>query len=126
MYNYTRYDLSTGKIIGQGSNNNKENVKVREGQGILEGHYDKETHMIKKGKAVKKPKKIIVEEETKSLWSDLKNTRNYLLTSSDWTQVPDSPVDKDSWAKYRQELRDITKGLKDPRKVTWPTPPNKG
>lgn len=32
--------------------------------------------------------------------------RNNLLMASDWTQLPDSSVDKQAWAVYRQELRD--------------------
>lgn len=49
--------------------------------------------------------------------------RNRLLAESDWTQLPDSPVDAVAWAEYRQELRDApstwTPG------PTWdaPTPP---
>ncbi len=33
--------------------------------------------------------------------------RNKLLTKSDWTQLVDSPVDKATWATYRQGLRDL-------------------
>jgi len=33
--------------------------------------------------------------------------RNRLLADSDWTQVLDSPVDKEAWAAYRQALRDL-------------------
>ena len=36
--------------------------------------------------------------------------RNWLLASSDWTQLPDSPLDDDTkkqWREYRQKLRDF-------------------
>ena len=36
--------------------------------------------------------------------------RNWLLTSSDWTQLADSPLDEDTkneWKTYRQKLRDL-------------------
>ena len=36
--------------------------------------------------------------------------RQYLLQSSDWTQLPDSPLDEDTkaqWSEYRQKLRDL-------------------
>jgi hypothetical protein len=45
-----------------------------------------------------------------------------MLKDSDWTQVADSPVDKQTWATYRQELRDITKQA-NPFNIIWPTPP---
>jgi hypothetical protein len=34
--------------------------------------------------------------------------RDTRLLESDWTQLPDSPVDSSVWATYRQALRDIT------------------
>ena len=37
--------------------------------------------------------------------------RNQLLTKSDWTQLPDSAVDKSAWAAYRQVLRDLPSSL---------------
>jgi hypothetical protein len=40
--------------------------------------------------------------------------RNQLLTVSDWTQLPDAPVDREAWAVYRQALRDL------PNHVNWP------
>jgi predicted metal-binding protein len=33
--------------------------------------------------------------------------RNALLMQSDFSQLEDSPVDKEAWAEYRQELRDF-------------------
>lgn len=50
-------------------------------------------------------------------------TRNNLLTKSDWTQLPDAPVDKDVWATYRQQLRDITLQSGFPENIIWPDPP---
>ena len=33
--------------------------------------------------------------------------RNRLLAESDWTQLPDTPIDRQAWANYRQALRDF-------------------
>jgi len=33
--------------------------------------------------------------------------RDRLLAQSDWTQLPDAPVDREAWATYRQALRDF-------------------
>lgn len=40
-------------------------------------------------------------------WEQIKLWRNAELAASDWTQLPDAPVDKTSWATYRQALRDL-------------------
>ena len=40
-------------------------------------------------------------------WEQLRIWRNLELTKTDWTQLPDSPVEKDAWAQYRQALRDL-------------------
>lgn len=48
-------------------------------------------------------------------------TRDQLLTQSDWTQLPDAPVDKAAWAAYRQKLRDISGQPIFPRNIVWPT-----
>ena len=56
----------------------------------------------------------------------LRTKRNILLTESDWTQSPDSPLTdevKATWATYRGELRDLPASTEDPADPTWPTPP---
>jgi hypothetical protein len=51
-------------------------------------------------------------------------SRAELLQASDWTQLPDVPQAlKDSWATYRQALRDITAQSGFPRNIIWPTQP---
>lgn len=49
---------------------------------------------------------------------DARDYRNWLLISSDWTQLPDAPftdAQKYAWADYRQQLRDL------PTNPNWPT-----
>lgn len=53
----------------------------------------------------------------------IRSKRNALLSSSDWTQAADAPVDRTAWATYRQELRDITAQAGFPTEVIWPTKP---
>jgi hypothetical protein len=55
-------------------------------------------------------------------------SRNRRLAESDWTQMPDSPLDdatKAAWATYRQELRDLPTAENFPN-VAFPTPPSSG
>jgi len=56
-------------------------------------------------------------EQAKSV----RTTRDEKLKDSDWTQVADAPVDKETWATYRQALRDITKQVGFPWDIEWPT-----
>lgn len=55
-------------------------------------------------------------------WIIVRVRRNAMLIESDWTQLPDAPVDAAVWAAYRQELRDITT-QGDPFNIIWPTKP---
>ena len=58
-------------------------------------------------------------EQAKSV----RDQRNTKLSESDWTQVADAPVNKTTWATYRQALRDITAQSGFPWTITWPTKP---
>lgn len=57
---------------------------------------------------------------------EIRNQRGFKLMASDWTQLPDSPLQpkqQTEWAKYRKELRDITKQKNFPNEVKWPEEP---
>ena len=53
----------------------------------------------------------------------VRQERDDLLASSDWTQVADAPVDQAAWSAYRQALRDIPQQAGFPTDITWPTKP---
>ena len=53
----------------------------------------------------------------------MRKQRDEKLAESDWTQVADAPVNKTTWATYRQALRDITTQSGFPWTITWPTKP---
>lgn len=57
-------------------------------------------------------------------WAALRETRNSLLASSDWTVLGDSPTPTAVWKAYRQALRDLPANTTDPFNVVWPTPPS--
>jgi len=56
--------------------------------------------------------------------------RDFYLTSSDWTQMSDSPLStakKAEWATYRQALRDMpasNSDVADESEVVWPNKPD--
>lgn len=57
------------------------------------------------------------------LWAAVRAERDARLAATDWTQLPDVPLTtKESWAAYRQALRDVTRQA-DPRAIAWPPPP---
>lgn len=64
-----------------------------------------------------------IDNESKAIKiTDIK--RKVLLQESDWTQLPDVPLEtKQAWATYRQALRDITIQEGYPFNVIWPTKP---
>lgn len=49
--------------------------------------------------------------------------RNALLAASDWSQLPDAPVDQAAWAAYRQALRDVPAQDDFPANIAWPQNP---
>ena len=58
-------------------------------------------------------------------WPVVRSQRDALLSASDWTQLPDVPLaTKETWAIYRQALRDITEQT-DPFNINWPVRPDR-
>lgn len=53
----------------------------------------------------------------------MRSIRNRLLAESDWTQLPDAPVNAAAWAVYRQELRDAPSSWTPGPTWDAPTPP---
>jgi hypothetical protein len=62
-------------------------------------------------------------ERTNQQGDLVRSERNAKLSACDWTQLPDAPVNKDAWAEYRQNLRDVTQQAGFPWNVVWPQPP---
>jgi hypothetical protein len=56
-------------------------------------------------------------------WTVARAQRSKLLVESDWTQLPDVPVDSAAWATYRQALRDVTTQA-NPFAIVWPESPS--
>jgi hypothetical protein len=64
--------------------------------------------------------------ETNGKAEEVREQRNKLLASSDWTQLSDSPLNslqKADWLEYRNELRNIPEQQGFPWEVVWPTQP---
>lgn len=56
---------------------------------------------------------------------EIQERKMEMLRSTDWTQLPDSPLDSDTkakWATFRQAVRDISRDG-DSTKINWPSAP---
>lgn len=63
-----------------------------------------------------------IDANTQVQWNKVRKERDFLLQSSDWTQLADVPLDetdKQKWIVYRQKLRDVT-SQPDPYNIIWP------
>lgn len=71
---------------------------------------------------------VVVDDvaRAESLAVAIRAERDRLLAESDWTQLPDSPLDeadKATWAAYRQALREVPQQIGFPDEVAWPGKP---
>lgn len=116
MNSITIYNKKTGIILRNVSGLGDITDNVLDGEDYIEGEYSSDTYIVVDKKIKKKSKKIIVEQNKKQAQIDLRNYRNIILQSSDWTQCVDSPlsdIKKIQWQTYRQELRDLPANYKD-------------
>lgn len=116
---YTHYDPDTGEIIMAFTGTNED---AELNTPYIEGEYDPKTYIIVDGVAVEKSGTPF-EETDEYFLNLLRQQRDMLLQQSDWTQVPDAPVDQAAWATYRQALRDLPANTTDPRNPVWPSQP---
>ena len=91
---------------------------------LLTEELDLQNKIVSAGQIVSKDSSIVEQEEIAEAWIALRKKRLRLLNKTDWTQVPDAPVDAAAWATYRQQLRDLPANTTDPRNVEWPVPPS--
>ena len=119
------YEISSGNIRScfKGAERNL-SLNVPEGHDYIISEEDVENKTVVDGVLTSVPSEVIEQKEISRAWYNLRKERNYLLRDSDWTQVPDAPVDAAAWAVYRQQLRDLPANTTDPRNVVWPEPPS--
>lgn len=135
--NFTIYNITTGQIIQSGFCLDVSIQIIPDGCALLEIESDPLNQYIDNGQLINIPVRPSLEHEfdysTKSwvlninyLKESIANKRNNLLYKSDWTQLPNGPLNQQQqsqWATYRQTLRDITTQSGYPTNVIWPTEP---
>lgn len=95
---------------------------------FIENYYYKDHYWIKK------PEKPSIHHkwdnytwvlDLEAIHLSIRAKRNALLSTSDWTVLPDSPLseeEKTKWIKYRKELRELNiEEYTSYEEVTWPT-----
>jgi hypothetical protein len=129
MRNYIRFRKDTGKITQTGMYpESQANLLMDDEHDVIFASASDHTHYVKNGSIVEYPERpsddhefdFILEQwvDTKTdeiraeeALEELRRERNIKLAMSDWTQLPDSPLNEEqkaAWAEYRQALRDIT------------------
>jgi hypothetical protein len=109
-------------------------------EAYIEGNYDYNNYYIENNQPVTIPespdKYSIFNYDTKqwvdprtnaTQWVVVRQQRNQLLLTSDWTDTLSAKVrlgdaTYTAWQEYRQALRDITTQT-DPFNITWPVSP---
>jgi hypothetical protein len=105
----------------------KPNLRITE-LGIYEQAIVDHENEIKRIKDIE----ILIEKSTDYL-KLLRDLRNDILQETDWTQLTDVQLSEEeinSWRIYRQELRDLTDNIEDPKPLvldpdhpSWPVKP---
>lgn len=103
-------------------------LQAREGEFVVEHpRVSTDQYLFIDGEVIEKviPPKTNDELLTE-VQKEIRMQRASLLRASDWTQVPDAPVDQQAWATYRQALRDLPAQYQnetDFANVVFPNPP---
>lgn len=133
--NFTIYNTSNGKIFSSGYAPDISIQVVPDGHALIEAKSEPGKDYVVNGNVISLPEKpsdfYSFDYNTKQWVPDpteadnaARMQRNSLLQASDWTQLPDVPLEtKQAWATYRQALRDITTQEGYPFNVIWPTKP---
>ena len=136
---YILYEPVTGRILSAGSSYMPELLATKD-LAVLKKEipHDPRDCYVANGEITAKgvpPSEFHVFDYTTKQWVDprteqtqwpgVRSQRNALLSASDWTQLPDVPLaTKETWAIYRQALRDITEQT-DPFNINWPVRPDR-
>jgi len=92
---------------------------------------------LKDAEDIELEKKRIQEEQERNrdYLSELREIRDYLISLSDWSQLPDvqdkfTSTEKERWIEYRQKMRDLPENIEDPKPLVldpnhpdWPISP---
>jgi len=124
MVEYYIYKISSGEIVQVGVSEPAflEDFKS-DGLCIAKGKATLKEDIVVNGVLQKRDPQTLAQIKKSELVESILFKRNEFLKDSDWTQLPDAPVDHQAWAVYRQALRDLPANTDDPSNVVWPKRP---
>lgn len=146
MKNFAVYN-SDGKILRSGTCQDCDlELQCKDGEFLYLGKIANQKCYIENGKPVSlpdKPSDTHVFDYNSKIWVDsltenekkvaamskVRVLRNKKIQTSDWTQMPDSPLteaQRAEWAAYRQALRDVPQNNANATsldEVQWPLKP---
>lgn len=118
-----------GTILRTGNcPDNMLSIQAGGGEFVMEGAADDSSSMITNGVVTDRPAPLD-SELIAGVQDQIRSARTSRLSASDWTQVPDAPLttaQRNSWAVYRQSLRDLPSQYQnetDFANVVFPNPP---
>ena len=121
---YALYEKATGKIVSVvQSTDRPQEFDDALGYADFPEDADPRCCVVSDGVVTQKADADLEQEDITRAWLMLRRKRASMLSHSDWTQVPDAPVDREAWAAYRQALRDLPANTTDPRNPDWPVQP---
>lgn len=136
MKRYICYSPDTGEIIRRSVRSDDDPAPEKEGTVTLEvDELPPKNGYVKNGVIKVRPPApgdSYYWDTDKEQWVvDVALKRSYIrqkraryLQASDWTQLPDVPLEsRAAWAEYRQALRDVPEQPGFPVNVEWPVPP---
>ena len=140
MPNFVVFDPATGEILRSGFCMDDALIfQARDGEAVIECDFSVKygTHYV--NPVNREPMVMPDKPSSHHRWDwesyswqqdralaekSVRAKRQSLLVASDWTQLPDVPLEtKTAWAIYRQALRDITDQAGFPFDVVWPVFP---
>ena len=122
IYNESGDILRTGRCKPQDFKH-----QVKDGEYIIEGVADTLLDRVVDGVVKKKTKAKISKIKNERAMAEVRLRRDAMLSQTDWTQMPDSPLSdemKNRYKQYRQALRDLPQNygtINELSDVTFPT-----
>jgi hypothetical protein len=111
------------EILETGSCADVDRIRRRGAVAIATDHIvDPEAFVVRDLAVVPRDAASLNAKRLEMAQMQMRQKRDRLLAQSDWTQVPDAPVDQAAWARYRQALRDLPQSA-DPLDPLWPAKP---
>ena len=92
-------------------------------EGAVVARYLKPLTLMNHRSEDKFEERFNILDGTGIVWGRIREQRNKLLSESDWTQIPDCTVNKQSWLDYRNALRNLPQNFNSPFDVVWPSKP---